>query len=377
MKIAFLNDRIYDYAFQSERATWATGGAERQQWLLARALATAGWSVTVGIRRPELRGAPAIAEGVRFVDIGEGHILLAWARFFRAERPDWWLWNCASHLFPFGVVLAHLARVRTIFAACFDADVKVREALDVRRRWWPLYAFGLARTERIVLQHRRQQTDLPRRWQRKSFVVPNIMFGVGAVVPRAQRTRTVAWIAALRVAKRPDRLIAIARRLPDVRFVVCGSRSTFRTPAGYSDHAIEQFRATSNIEYRGQVSPAEAVRIVGESALLLSTSDEEGFPQTFLEAWSHGTPTVTLGIDPDDVIRRSPLGAVCADEPEAAAAITALINDSTLWEQVSENARQYVARAHSPAAAIAAMERAVRSGAANPEVGTAAPRAAV
>ena len=43
MKIAFLNDRIYDYAFQSERGGWATGGAERQQWLLARAMASAGW----------------------------------------------------------------------------------------------------------------------------------------------------------------------------------------------------------------------------------------------------------------------------------------------------------------------------------------------
>ena len=34
---------------------------------------------------------------------------------------------------------------------------------------------------------------------------------------------------------------------------------------------------------------------------LLSTSDEEGFPQTFLEAWSHGTPVVTLGFRSRDV----------------------------------------------------------------------------
>jgi glycosyltransferase involved in cell wall biosynthesis len=377
MKITFLNDLIYDYAFQSDRATWATGGAERQQWLLARALATAGWSVTIGIRRPELRGAPAIAEGVRFVDIGDGHILKAWARFFRAERPDWWFWNCASHLFPCGVVLAQLAGARTIFAACFDTDVKVREALYLRPRWWPAYGFGLARTDRIVVQHHGQQADLPRRWQPKSFVVPNIVFGVDSIRPRAERTPTVAWVAALRVAKRPDRLIAIARQLPDVRFVVCGGGSTYRTPAGYSDRAIEQFRATPNIEYRGQVSPAEAVRLVSESALLLSTSEGEGFPQTFLEAWSYGTPTVTLGIDPDGVISRTPLGAVCADEPGAAAAIASLLADDQRWEQVSENARQYVARAHSPSAAIAAMNTAVRGAGAGPEVGAAATRRAV
>src|SRR4051812_30347890 len=94
MKIAFLNDMIYDYAFQSERAGWATGGAERQQWLLARAMASAGWSVTVGVRRPELRTDSATnADGVRFVDIGEGHVLSAWYRFFKSEQPDWWFWQ--------------------------------------------------------------------------------------------------------------------------------------------------------------------------------------------------------------------------------------------------------------------------------------------
>jgi len=369
---------IYDYAFESERATWATGGAERQQWLLARALASAGWSVTVGVRRPELQpGQARHADGVRFVDIGREHILLAWRRFFKRERADWWLWQCASHLFGFGVVLAHWSGTKTIFAAGVDRDVRVRDALYQRPRWWPAYALGLWRTDRIVLQHGGQRAGLRRRWSGKAHVVPNIISGSDQVIPRAMRVPVVSWIAALRVAKRPDRLIEIARLLPQVRFVVCGSPSTYMTPPGYSERAIEMFRATPNIEYRGQVSPTEALEVARTSTLLLSTSVEEGFPQTFLEAWKYGTPVVTLGIDPDGVVGALPLGAVCRDVHAAASAIVAFIDNAELWQRASLNAQDYVRRAHSPAAALSALERALHGPSSPSSAGTSPTRAAV
>src|SRR4051794_1701542 len=47
MRLALANDAIYQ---QAAGAAAVVGGAERQQWLLARALAVAGWSVIVGVR---------------------------------------------------------------------------------------------------------------------------------------------------------------------------------------------------------------------------------------------------------------------------------------------------------------------------------------
>jgi glycosyltransferase involved in cell wall biosynthesis len=376
MKLAFLNDIIFDYAFASERSTWPTGGAERQQWMLARALVAAGWEVTVGIGRRHLPASGRIhPDGVRFVSIGPGHIVPAWLRFFRRERPDWWFWQCASHLFGFGVAAAKAAGVRTIFGVGVDGDVRVREALHRRRRWWPAYALGLSWTDRIVLQHHGQFAGLPGRWHAKTSVVPNIISGTDAVIPRGARRHQVAWVAALRVAKRPDRLVAIARRLPDVTFVVCGSASTFMTPPGYSESAIVAFRATPNIVYRGQISPDDAVKLSACSSLLLSTSDAEGFPQTFLEAWSLGTPVVTLGIDPGGVIATRGLGAVCADVDAAAVEITRLLNDPGWWQTASDNARHFVDEAHSPRAAVTALERALDASRDRRSVAAAAPGA--
>ena len=47
MKLVFVNDGVYAYAAGDPSAV---GGAERQQWMLARALAARGWFVTVGVR---------------------------------------------------------------------------------------------------------------------------------------------------------------------------------------------------------------------------------------------------------------------------------------------------------------------------------------
>src|SRR4029453_11769775 len=121
MKIVFVDDVIYGYASGAS----VVGGAERQQWLLARALATTGWSVTVGVREALAAGERRTIDGVEFLGIGRGyigigrdHIHLVWYRFLSSEQPDWWYWRCADHLLGSAVEVAKLARVRTIFAAC-------------------------------------------------------------------------------------------------------------------------------------------------------------------------------------------------------------------------------------------------------------------
>jgi hypothetical protein len=44
-----------------------------------------------------------------------------------------------------------------------------------------------------------------------------------------------------------------------------------------------------------------------EAALFTHTSPAEGFPNSFLEAWSYGLPTITC-FDPDGIITRERLG---------------------------------------------------------------------
>lgn len=355
MKIVFLNDRIYLYA---AGAPSAVGGAERQQWLVALALRKAGWQVVVGVRDALEPNRRIDIEGVEFVGLGHKQFLWAWYRFLLSERPDWWYWRCASHLLGLAVVIGKLARVRTIFAVAFDSDVIIRHALFERPRWWPLYALGLAWSDRIFVQNEKQFLGLPPALRSKTLKVPSITPATDTVIPHSQRPGYVAWVAMLRKFKRPDLLVQIARKAPDIRFVVCGGPTTFTAEPGYGEYIAETLRALPNVDYRGQVSPDDAMRIMGEAALFLSTSDEEGFPNTFLQAWSAGTPVVSLRIDPDHIVERHGLGKVSRTVEQAISDIMDLMDSPQRRQAVACRARRYVADNHSPSAVVRIFESA-------------------
>lgn len=344
MKVVFLSDRIYGYA---RSLSSSCGGAERQQWLLARALVAHGWTVTVGVRDLLDSGTRSSIDGVEFVGIGKGQILLAWYRFLKSERPDWWYWRCAYHLWGAAVEIARLTGVRTIFAAAFDTDVQVRRALVFRPRWWPLYAWGLMRTDRIFLQHGGQLSTLPAKWRAKAYIVPSIIDLSSTAKPHLERQKYVAWVGMLREPKRPDLLIEIARQIPNIRFVICGGPTAHRSPPGYGEQVIRNLQALPNIEYLGQVSHEKAQQVIAEAAILLSTSDGEGFPNTFLQAWSSGTPVVSLTIDPDRIISGNRLGAFSQSIERAVRDIANLMNSTNLRDDIALRAREYLGTTHS------------------------------
>lgn len=357
MKVVLVNNIVYDYA---SGAPSATGGAERYQWLLARALAANGWSVAVGVRGALKAGERKVIDGVEFVGIGQEQIFLALYRFLAAERPDWWYWQCASHLWGPAVAIARLLQVRTIFSAGVDRDVHPHYALFRRPRWWWLYAWGLSQSDRIFVQHGGQLSELAPRQQAKACILPGIVDRTGDMKPHSERSKYVVWVAMLRQVKRPDVLMEIARMAPTVPFVVCGGPTTFMSPPGYGERIVAALRAVSNIDYRGKIAPDRTLRVIADAATLLSTSDEEGFPSTFLEAWSAGTPVVSLKIDPDRILERAGLGVVSGSIANAVADITSLLDSPQRRDEIAARARRYVAENHSEAAVASAFERALQ-----------------
>ncbi|WP_454065131.1 glycosyltransferase family 4 protein [Candidatus Nitrospira salsa] len=359
MKMVIVNDMVYRYA---DNDPTAVGGSERYQWLLARALVSAGWCVTVGVHTELPYKESREIDGVKFIGIGNGNTLLAWYKFLRWERPDWWQWQCSSHWLGPAGIMAKLSRVRLIFSAMHDRDVQPRTALSRRSRWWMLYAWGLLWADRIFVQHQGQLAGLDPKLQSKAFLLPGIVQLIHrATGDHVNREPYVAWVGVLREVKRPDLLLEIAKQIPHIHFVVCGGPTAHRTSPGYCERIIRELGSLHNVEYLGHVPPEDALGVIAGASILLSTSDEEGFPSVFLEAWSFGTPTVSLNIDPDGIIQHKGLGTLAGNVNKAIADIEFLMKTPEVCKKMAIRAQQHVSEGHCETAAVRAFEHGLGS----------------
>lgn len=198
------------------------------------------------------------------------------------------------------------------------------------------------------------------RLRAKACTLPKVGLLPSAVKPHAQRRGYVAWIATLRQHKRPDLLIELAKRAQEIQFIVCGGPTEYQTAAEYSLGMVEALSKLPNVDYRGRVKPDEAMEVIANAAVLLCTSDEEGFPNTFMQAWASGTPVVTLKVDPDGIIEKVGLGKVSRTVNIAVTDINALIASPDQRERIALRARRYISEKHNETAVVKIFTDALR-----------------
>jgi glycosyltransferase involved in cell wall biosynthesis len=167
---------------------------------------------------------------------------------------------------------------------------------------------------------------------------------------RHEQREAFLWIGGFIDYKDPLAYVALAERLPDVPFWMVGHS---RGPE-WDDLKNEVEAAAArlpNLELLPPRSRARLLELYPKAVAVVSTSLFEGFPNVFLEAWAHGTPVLSLRVDPENVIRRYGLGAVAEGSSDRLAE-----EARALWERrhdlASEGAagRTYVAEAHMPEA---------------------------
>ena len=333
-----------------EHARSGVGGAERQQVMLARALARRGFDVSMivydrgqpdgqvwdGITTYAAYGATEGLPGLRFIHPRSTRL---WSAMKRADA-DIYYFSCAGMHLGVAAMFARSYGRKVVFRIASDMDCDPE--LHVLRYWRHkvMYRYGLRRADAVLAQTAKQQAMLATHLGRSSQIVPPLSDLSRHGLARADRDISVLWVNNLRDSKRADLLLELARRMPDVQFdMVGGPVKGFESI--YED-ANRTAQALENVRFHGFVPYEKTAELYERAHLLVSTSEIEGFPNTYLQAWASGAPVIAF-FDPDGAIQRNGLGRAVKTLDEMQAAIQRLLTNEAEWEATGARCRAHVA----------------------------------
>ncbi len=353
------------YGAVTGSSTGHIGGVERQTSVMVRWLAARGWPVSVITWQDGARG-DEVMDAVRVLKLCRRNAGIRGVRFFcprwtsldaamRRADAEIYYQNCGEYVTGQVALWCRMHGRKFVYSVADDPDCDPTLPLMRTVRERVLYRYGLRHADRVIAQTRKQQYALRSGFGIDSTVVPMPCAGPGTVnyapiaLPKAAK---LLWVGRICPKKRPDRLISLARACPDLSFELVGPPDA----TGYGEGIVEGAKQLPNIAVRGPVPWEHMASCYRNSACLVCTSDFEGFPNTFLEAWSHGLPVVTT-FDPDNLVAQRGLGVAAHDVPGLAAGIRDLLSSPQRWRQASENARRYYLENHTVESVMPKFER--------------------
>lgn len=247
-------------------------------------------------------------------------------------------------------ISAKIANKKFVHRLASDADVDQRtnEFLD------DISLFFYRKSRKLVdvfsVQNDYQLDILKKFYPTKNiFKVYNSFNGFTniAINPKSER-KYVAWVGHFRRVKNLMALADICAKNTSTEFKIAGI--PYVNLDADSANAIEKLKKMCNVEFVGYISPSQIQKFLSTALCLLNTSYLEGFSNTFLEAWSVGTPIVTTNcVNPDNLIDHFQLGLIANGFEELEIKMNEIINfTDEEYSRISKRCRDYVSQNHDP-----------------------------
>jgi glycosyltransferase involved in cell wall biosynthesis len=329
------------------------GGEEVQHTLLARALTARGYEVSMVVLD---YGQPDGAEweGIKVFKAYGSDDGLPVLRFFHPRWSGMWsalkhadadvyYLSCASFRVGLVAMFARRQRRKLIFRVASDMDCEPERLLIDRnyRRDRYLYEFGLRNSSAILVQSAHQQETMKRNYGLSSTLAPMLVDMPPAIASFEARSIPVLWVSNIRQLKRPDLALDFAASSREVSIHMIGGRIS--DSSELFDAIRERATATPNVTFHGQIPYHDVNEFFANSRVFMNTSDIEGFPNSYLQAWARGTPVVAF-FDPDGVIEREGLGFAVRDMEEMRLKVKELIANVEIWRATSERCIAFMRR---------------------------------
>jgi len=201
----------------------------------------------------------------------------------------------------------------------------------------PLVAWSIRRADCVAYAARFLQSKIERMYGPKVPLtfLPNIE-SVPAVLPKKADTPTVCFVGRFDRRKRPELFIDLARKFPDVSFLMVG-----RAEDAKQQQMVEELaRPVRNLRLTGYVDKfgdKEFYDIYAMSWILVNSASREAHPLTFFEAAGRGCAIMSF-VNPDNFA--SEFGYWAANEDVEQGLRYLLDNDN--WRAAGEKGFRYV-----------------------------------
>ena len=310
------------------------GGAELQMSLLARALA--GEGITIDIIDTTVLGSFNTDERIKVWGVPGWFDGVKGLRFFTHRIPnvvslllqhpaDVYYVRGLSFWYLVVLILSKYHKATFVLATAHDSDLmgfndRYRLFYRYDKRVWEwvsnylpteIISTTLRRSADILLVQHNGQKRLAEALGIRAFVFKNIFSCESNNIKSQDGRKNFVFVGALNVRKGLPNLIKIVEGCANDLFEIIGPPTDVEGRRAY-----EVMKALKNTIVMGMVNNDKTREFIGSAKALINTSPMEGFPNAFLEAWSMGTPVLSLRVDPDGVIEEHNLGHVFGDDVE-------------------------------------------------------------
>lgn len=324
------------------------GGAELQAYYLARELAFRGWQVNYIREKNKIDFSENNFEGIILHTIYIPKILAHPKLFFFKQilrriqlyflqkrlKPTIIYVRADESYLPLFVKSLDENKIKLVWACSHDDKLKPNH-------WSNKYGSAINKSILKALNNASLillQTEFQKHLLSENFGFNGEVLNNSHPLPFDQvstREDAVIWVGRLHKRKFPERFLRIVKKMKsnsNIKFIMVGRRLDAR----FDNEIHSALKENANFHYYGESKQEFILEILNKVKVLVNTSDSEGFSNTFIEAWLRGVPVITLkGVNPDDLITKNGVGFVCDDIDEIQKRISEILNNSSLFSQMS------------------------------------------
>jgi glycosyltransferase involved in cell wall biosynthesis len=367
-RICFVSLNAYPYLIGQYKKF--AGGAERQQVLLAKELARRGHQISfivsdhgqadimmIGNILVYKHSLPQVLDILTSIKLRWFCLWINFLKTLAKPNADIYYQRTASYTTGTIAFFCFLKRKKFIYSIAHNFDVNGTAIHDsyiidvsdsIRRFLKKFYIMGLRLADCVIAQNNEQQILLQKNYGKKSVLIKSLYDkqenDKQENIQENPVISEILWVSSIQIWKKPEVFLELAKKIPCVQFRMIGGPSVDKH---YYKNIEVMADRIPNLEFTGFIPPDQIQKFYQKAIAFVNTSDFEGFPNTFLEAWSNAVPVISLNVDPEEIICKNNLGFHSKTFDQLVLDVKRLLKDPELRAALGKNGRIYVEKEHS------------------------------